>query len=137
MTTVYQADSGQPRTPTRPARSGLGIEVPSATRDPRAFNKRRAGAVDDDSDPDRVKTLKEPFVGSHGRIHVVSLLYVQKDINESFGSSEHAAVALMWSGSGVGKIAKDYKIKKKVSMLGNAFEGMSALSCSHPYDHCR
>ena len=43
----------------------------------------------------------------------------------------------MWSGSGVGKIAKDYKIKKKVSMLGNAFEGMSALSCSHPYDHCR
>ena len=137
MTTVYQADSGQPRTPTRQARSGLGLEVPSATRDPRAFNKRRAGAVDDDSDPERVKTLKESFVGSHGRIHVVSLLYVQKDINESFGSSEHAAVALMWSGSGVGKIAKDYKIKKKVSMIGNAFEGMSALSCSHPYDHCR
>ena len=53
----------------------------------------------------------------------------------SLRRSEHAAVALMWSGSGVGlgKIAKDCKIKKKVPMLGNAFDdGMSAQS----FDHC-
>jgi hypothetical protein len=34
----------------------------------------------------------------------------------------------MWSGSGVGKIAKDYRAKKGVPMLGNAFGGMGALS---------
>ena len=73
-----------------------------------------------------IKVLTESFVGSRGRIHNATMLYVQEDINESFADSEHAAVALMWSGSGVGKIAKDYKIKKKVSMLGNAFEGKVA-----------
>ena len=69
---------------------------------------------------------------AHGRIHNTTLVYVQEDINESFATSEHAAVALMWSGSSVGKIAKDCKIKKKVSMLGNAFDGISAQS----FDHC-
>ena len=131
---MRQAAPAQPQTPTREARTGLHLEVSSATRAPRAFKKRGASGADDDDgpSPDRIKTLKESFVGSHGRIRNLTLLYVQEDINESFGSSEHAAVALMWSGSGVGKIAKDYKIKKKVSMIGNAFEGMSALS----YDHC-
>ena len=121
-----QAASPQPRTPTRQARPGLHLEVSSATRAPRAFKKRGAFGSDDDGDAesDRIKVLTESFVGSRGRIHNLTMLYVQEDINESFADSEHAAVALMWSGSGVGKIAKDYKIKKKVSMLGNAFEGM-------------
>ena len=128
LDTVLQAASPQPRTPTRKARPGLHLEVSSATRAPRAFKKRGAFGDDDDGDAesDRIKTLKESFVGSHGRIHKITLVYVQQDINESFANSEHAAVALMWSGSGVGKIAKDYKTKKKVSMLGNAFEGMCA-----------
>ena len=73
-----------------------------------------------------IKVPTETFVGSRGRLHNATMLYVQEDINESFADSEHVAVALMWSGSGVGKIAKDYKIKKKVSMLGNAFEGRVA-----------
>ena len=128
LNTVLQAASPQPRTPTRKARPGLHLEVSSATRAPRAFKKRGAFGDDDDGDAesDRIKTLTESFVGSRGRVHNLTLLYVQEDINESFANSEHAAVALMWSGSGVGKIAKDYKIKKKVSMLGNAFEGMCA-----------
>ena len=123
---MLQAASPQPRKPTRKARPGLHLEVSSATRAPRAFKKRGAFGDDDDGDAesDRIKTLTESFVGSRGRVHNLTLLCVQEDINESFADSEHAAVALMWSGSGVGKIAKDYKIKKKVSMLGNAFEGM-------------
>ena len=123
-----QAASPQPRTPTRKARPGLHLEVSSATRAPRNYKKRGAFGSDDDGDAesDRIKILTESFVGSRGRIHNLTMLYVQEDINESFADSEHAAVALMWSGSGVGKIAKDYKIKKKVSMLGNAFEGRVA-----------
>ena len=130
LATVFQAASLQPRTPTRPARPGQHLEVSSATRAPRAFRKRGAFGDDDDenTESDRIKTLKESFVGSPGRVHNLTLLYVQQDINESFTNSEHAAVALMWSGSGVGKIAKDYKIKKKVSMLGNAFDGTYAQS---------
>ena len=128
---VRQAASPQPRTPTRPPRPGLHLEVSSATRaPPRAFKKRGAFGDDDDADAesDRIKTLKEYFVGSRGRIHNITLVYVQEDINQSLANSEHVAVALMWSGSGVGKIAKDYKIKKKVSMLGNAFDGTCAQS---------
>ena len=127
---MLQAASPQPRTPTRPARPGLYLEVSSATRAPCAFRKRGAfgGDIDENTESDRIKTLKESFVGSHGRVHNLTLLYVQEDINESFANSEHAAVALMWSGSGVGKIAKDCKIKKKVSMLGNAFDGTYAQS---------
>jgi hypothetical protein len=125
---VPQAASPQPRTPTRQARPGLHLEVSSATRAPRIYKKRGAFGSDDDGDAesDRIKVLTETFVGSRGRLHNVTMLYVQEDINESFVDSEHMAVALMWSGSGVGKIAKDYKIKKKVSMLGNAFEGRVA-----------
>ena len=72
----------------------------TTTRAPRAFKKRGAFGDDDDGDAesDRIKTLKESFVGSHGRIHKITLVYVQQDINESFANSEHAAVALMWSG---------------------------------------
>ena len=106
---MLQAASSQPRTPTRKARPGLHLEVSSATRAPRAFKKRGAFGSDDDGDAesDRIKVLTESFVGSRGRIHNLTMLYVQEDINESFADSEHAAVALMWSGSGVGKIAKD------------------------------
>ena len=130
---MFQAASPQPRTPTRPARPGLYLEVSSATRAPCAFRKRGAFGddIDENTESDRIKTLKESFVGSHGRVHNLTLLYVQEDINESFANSEHAAVALMWSGSGVGKIAKDCKIKKKVSMLGNAFDGTYAQSSDH------
>ena len=94
---MAQAASPQPRTPTRPARPGLHLEVSSATRAPRAFRKRGAFGDDDDenTESDRTKTLKESFVGSHGRVHNLTLLYVQEDINESFTNSEHAAVALM------------------------------------------
>ena len=117
LDTVPQAASPQPRTPTRKARPGLHLEVSSATRAPRAFKKRGAFGSDDDGDAesDRIKTLTESFVGSRGWIHNLTMLYVQEDINESFADSEHAAVALMWSGSGVGKIAKDYTRSRKRS----------------------
>jgi hypothetical protein len=77
---------------------------------------------------ERIKVLTNNFVGTKGRVHTVALVYVQRDINENFATSEHAAVAVMWSGSGVGKITKDHRSKKGVSMLGNAFDGMSAVA---------
>ena len=62
---------------------------------------------------DRIKVLTTNFVDSKGRIHTCTLVYVQRDTNENLATSEHAAVAVMWSGSGVGKIAKDYRAKKR------------------------
>ena len=108
----------------------MHIEVSSATRGPRPFKKRGSSAADggDDTSSDRVKILSENFIGSRGRNHHLTKLYVQKDINESFATSENAAVALVLSGSGMGKIAKDYKSNKGVSMLGNAWDGTVAPS---------
>ena len=97
LDTVPQAASPQPRTPTRKARPGLHLEVSSATRAPRNYRKRGASGGDNDGDAesDRIKILSETFVGSRGRLHNVTMLYVQEDINESFADSEHMAVALM------------------------------------------
>jgi hypothetical protein len=124
-----QGAQSQPQTPPPKARSGLNLEI-STTQRHRLYKKRGAptDGGDDDNSSDRIKVLTEKFVGVKGRIHTVSLVYDQRDINENFSTSEHAAVAVVWSGSGVGKIAKDYRAKKGVSMLGNAFDGMVVVS---------
>ena len=118
-----QPSTIQPRTPPARARGGLSLEI-SSVEWPHAYKKR--GGLDDDGDGDesssRIKALTENFIGSRGRIHIATLVYAQNDINENFASFEHAAVALMWNGSGVGKIVKDYRLKKGLSMLGNAWE---------------
>ena len=122
---VFAATSAiEPRTPPPKARGGLSLEISSAER-PRTF-KKRAGPDDGDDGDDstsRIKVLTEKFIGSRGRIHIATLVYVQNDINENVASPVHAAVAVMWHGSGVGKIAKDYRFKKGLSMLGFAFGG--------------
>ena len=124
-----QGGPSQPRTPPAKARTGLKIEISSTERH-RLYKKRGAPTDDgdDDSSSTRIKVLTEKFVGTKGRIRIVSLVYVRNDINQNVSTSEHAAVAVMWSGSGVGKIAKDYRLKKGISMLGNAFGGVVVLS---------
>ena len=117
-----QGAKAPPCTPPAKARGGLSIEISSSER-PRKYRKEGGtdGAGAGNASSSRINVISRNFVGQRGRIHFVTLLYVQNDIKEPFDTSEHAAVAMMWHGPGVGKIAKDYRAKKKVSMLDQGF----------------